>query len=354
MQRITNRFLTIVALMLSVICMHAQPKPGTLLLEGTPGVDYNKKDAKGKRDGLWVQQWRDTRNLLYKGQYEHGKPVGDWQRYYPDGNLAAVMTHVQDTTVVDAVFYHADGITKASQGRFQKKQKEGNWKIWNEKGTLVSDENFKDSLLDGTCKYFFENGQLLKLETYNLGRLEGPFTEYYDNGKKKSEGTYSAGEKEGAFKQWFDSGTVDCEGKYVKGVQDATWYYNYPDGKPKVTVLYKRGKETKRKYENGTFKEYYDSQIPKSEYSFENGMKNGPFTEWYDKGQYVQVPGSAEDKEMGIIYREKLEGTQVRMKGDYVDDKLEGEVVFYRENGNIEKVEEWVDGKLVNTRAVPK
>ena len=83
-------------------------------------------------------------------------------------------------------------------------------------------------------------------------------------------------------------------------------------------------------------------------------MKNGPFTEWYDKGQYVQVPGSAEDKEMGIIYREKLEGTQVRMKGDYVDDKLEGEVVFYRENGNIEKVEEWVDGKLVNTRSVPK
>lgn len=329
-------------------------KPGTLFPGGQPGVDYNKKDAKGKRDGLWVQQWRDTRNLLYRGQYEHGKPVGEWQRFYPDGTLAATMNHIQDTIIVDAVFYHADGITKASQGRFQKKQKEGNWKIWNESAILVSDENFKDSLLDGTCKYFFEGGQLLKLETYKLGRLEGPFTEYYESGKKKSEGNNSGGEKDGPFKQWFDSGTVDCEGKYVKGVQDATWYYNYPDGKPKVTVLYKRGKETKRKYENGTFKEYYDSQIPKSEYSFENGMKSGPFIEWYDKGQYVQVPGSTEDKEMGIIYREKLEGTQIRVKGDYVDDKLEGEVVYYRENGNIEKVEEWADGKLVNTRAVPK
>ena len=68
----------------------------------------------------------------------------------------------------------------------------------------------------------------------------------------------------------------------------------------------------------------------------------------------MQVPGTKEDQEQGIIYRQKLEGTQLRMKGDYVNDKLEGEVVFYRENGNIEKIEEWVDGKLVNTRAVPK
>jgi antitoxin component YwqK of YwqJK toxin-antitoxin module len=334
---------------------HAQPKPGTLFPAGQPGVVYNKKDAKGKRDGVWVQQWKDTRNLLYKGQYEHGKPVDTWQRFYPDGTLASTINHVQDTTVVDAVFFHADGVTKASEGRYHQKRKEGNWHIWNEKGTLVADENFKDSLLEGTCKYFFDGGQLLKVETYSRGRLEGPFTEYYDNGKKKAEGVYAAGERDGAFKQWFDSGSLDCEGKYVKGLQDGTWHYMHTDGRPKISVLYKRGKETKRKYENGTFKEYYEeTNIPKSEYSFENGMKNGPFVEWYNVGQFVKVPGSKEDSEMGIIYREKLEGTQIHMKGDYVDDKLEGEVVFYRENGNIEKVEEWVDGKLINTRAVPK
>jgi antitoxin component YwqK of YwqJK toxin-antitoxin module len=132
------------------------------------------------------------------------------------------------------------------------------------------------------------------------------------------------------------------------------WYYYYSSGKPKISLFYKKGKETKRKYENGTFKEYYDSEIPKSEYSFENGMRNGPFTEWYDVGQYAQVPSTDEDREIGIVYREKLEGTQVKMKGDYVDDKLEGEVVYYRENGAIEKVEEWVDGKCIKTREVPK
>ncbi|MFM7233985.1 MAG: toxin-antitoxin system YwqK family antitoxin [Flavobacteriales bacterium] len=348
------KYIPIALLFLISSVLVAQPKPGTQLPAGQPGVDFNKKDVKGKRDGIWVQQWKDTRNLLYKGQYEHGKPVGSWQRFYPDGTLSATMNHVQDTTVIDAIFFHTDGITKASEGRFVQKRKDGNWRIWSETGSLMSEENYKDSLLEGACKYFFDSGQLLKLETYKLGRLEGPFSEYFENGKKKAEGTHTAGERDGAFKQWYPSGVVDCEGKYIKGLQDGTWRYYHTDGKLKISVLYKRGKETKRKYENGTFKEHYDTQIPKSEYSYENGMKNGPFMEWYDKGQFVQVPGSQEDQEQGIIYREKLEGTQLRIKGDYVDDKLEGEIIYYRENGSIEKVEEWSEGMLMNTRAVPK
>ena len=352
-----NRLLTYVFLLvLAGACatLSAQPKLGTSFPAGQPGVDFNKKDAKGKRDGLWVQQWKDTRNLLYKGQYEHGKPVGMWERYYPDGALASTTNHVQDTTIIDAVFFYPNGINKASQGRFVKKKKEGNWKIWNESGAIISDENFRDSLLDGTCKYFFDNGQLLKIETFKAGELEGPFTEYYENSQKKSEGSHAGGEKDGAYKQWFESGTVDCEGKYYKGLQDGMWYYNHSNGKPKISILYKRGTESKRKYENGTFKEYYESLLPKSEYSYENGMRSGPFTEWYDVGQFVQVQASEEDLKLGIIYREKLEGTQVKMKGDYVDDRMEGEVVYYRENGAIEKVEEWVEGKCIKTREVPK
>jgi len=348
------KYVLVVLMSVAFASLGAQPKPGSLYPGGQPGVDYNKKDAKGERDGLWVQQWKDTRNMLYKGKYEHGKPVGMWERYYPDGALAATMNHVQDTTVIDAVFYHANGGLKASEGRFLQRKKDGNWRIWNESGKLISDENFKDSLLEGNCRYYFQNGNILKVETYQFGRLEGPFVEYFENGKKKSEGTYHVGDLEGAFKQWFESGVVDCEGKYYKGLQDGMWYYYYSSGKPKISLFYKRGKETKRKYENGTFKEYYDSEIPKSEYSFENGMRNGPFTEWYDVGQYTQAPATDEDREMGIVYREKLEGTQVRMKGDYVDDKLEGEVMYYRENGSIEKVEEWVDGKCMKTREVPK
>jgi len=332
----------------------AQPKPGTVFPEGKPGVDYNLKDTKGKRHGVWVQQWKDTRNLLYKGQYEHGVPTGNWERYYPDGAKSADMTHVKDTTVIDATFYHPDGQSKASQGQFLKKKKEGLWKIWNEAGTVIAEENYKDSLLNGACKYFYPAGGLLKIETYKNGVKEGAFTEYYENGKKRAEGTYLNDEKNGAYKAWFEKGNLDCEGKYNKGLQDGTWYFSHEDGKPKVTVVFKNGVETKRRYENGTFKDYYDSGIPKSEYSYENGKKEGPFTEWYDKGQYESVPASKEDQETGIVYREELRGTQIKFHGDYMNDQLEGEVIYYRENGSVEKIEEWSDGKLVRTRAAAK
>lgn len=329
-------------------------QPGTKFPEGKPGIDFNKVNSKGKRDGLWVQQWKDTRNLLYKGDYKNGVPVGDWERFYPDGHLMANMKYVQDTTVVEATFFHPDGTTVMTSGTFIKKKKEGNWKLWNADGMLVSDEVYKDSLLEGTCKYFYPNGKTLKVEEYKSGVKHGPFTEFYESGKKKSEGAYFKDEKDGPYKAWFSSGNLDCEGKYYRGTQDGNWYYNHEDGAPKLSILYNKGAEVKRKYSNGTIKEYYDSSIPKSEYSYEDGMKNGPFTEWYDQGQYVQVPGTKEDIEAGIVYREKLDGTQIRVHGDYVDDKLEGEVIYYRSNGSVDRIEEWSDGKLIKTRQASK
>jgi uncharacterized protein len=345
-------FLLITSILIS-FSLFCQP-PGTVLPKGKPGVDFNVKDAKGKKHGVWVQQWKQTGNLFYKGQFEHGLPVGEWQHFNSNGALAAIMNHVKDSTIVDVVFYHPDGVTKASEGRFIQKKKEGNWKIWSEAGIELADENFKDSLLDGTCKYFYPSGKPLKIENYKHGLQNGAFTEYYENGKKRAEGSYSGGEKDGPYKAWFESGNLDCEGKYVKGFQDGGWYYYHETGKPKVSLSYKRGTETKRRYENGTFKEYYDSTIPKSEYTYQNAQKDGPFTEWYDKGEYVQVPVTEEEQSTGIRQKEQLQGTQVRMHGDYVDDKLEGEVMFYRENGAVEKVEEWSDGVLIKTRTVGK
>jgi len=334
---------------------YAQVKPGTIYPPGKPGVDYNLLDKKGKRHGLWIQQWKDTRNLNYKGEYRNGVPYGSAERYYPDGTLMAAVTYVQDTTIMDVVFFHPDGKTKMSEGRFQKRKKEGNWKLWDESGKLLSDENFHDSLLTGNCKYFFPTGQLLRAVTYNAGKMDGPASEYFDNGKKRSEANYSKGLLDGPYKAWFENGILDCEGKYSKGLQDGQWYFNNPDGPPKLTILFKKGKEVKRKYENGTFKEFYESgEIPKSEYTYENGMKNGPFTEWYEKGAYADAPVTEADRQAGIAQRQTLQGTQVKMKGDYVNDKLEGEITYYLGSGGIEKVEEWSDGQLVKTRVLHK
>lgn len=352
-QDMRSTALTFIICILGFVSL-AQPKPGTVYPAGKPGVQYNVLDAKGKKHGLWVKQWKETRNLLYRGEFSHGVPTGIWERYYEDGALSAKVNHVQDTTIIDMVQFHPNGITVAAKGRFVKKRKEGMWGMWNESGVMISQENFKDSILDGECRYFYDSGKLLKSEVYKQGVKNGPFTEYYENGKMKAEGTYLGDEKDGDYKAWFENGKQDCYGKYIKGLQQGAWYYFYDDGKPKITVVFNAGRETKRRYENGTFKEYYESGLPKSEYSYENSKKDGPFTEWYDIGQFVVVETTEEEKAQGIVHREKLSGTQIKFHGDYINDKLEGEVVHYRLNGSVEKVEEWSDGVLMKTRAAMK
>jgi len=340
-----------ICLLLLMAGLTAWSQPGKELPKGTAGKDFNVTDSKGKRQGLWVQQWKDTRNLLYRGEYKDGLPQGEWHRYYSDGNLMAITKHIKDTVVMEVTFFHPDGKTRMTEGRYEHKKKQGNWKLWDERGTLLNDENYQDSLLNGNCKYYSPSGNMLKDENYIKGIKEGAFTEYFDNGKMMKQGTYKNGKMNGEYKSWYSSGAVECTGAYANGHPDGNWYCNDYDGAPKVSIKYAKGKEVKRRYENGTFKDYHENgQIPKCEYTYDNGKKNGPFTEWYDKGYFEQIPASAEDQKIGIIYREKLAGTQIKVKGEYLNDKLDGEIFYYRENGVLEKVEEWKDGALVKTR----
>lgn len=345
----------ILVLLMLFACLTIWSQPGKEMPKGAAGKDFNVVDAKGKRQGLWVQQWKETRNLLYRGEYKDGLPIGEWQRYYSDGKLMAITKHIKDTVVMDVTFFHPDGKTRMTEGRYHHRKKEGNWKIWSEEGILLSDENYLDSLLSGQSKYYSPQGYLIKEETYLKGIKEGSFTEYFDNGKMMKQGSYKKGQLHGDYKSWLTSGAVECTGGYYNGRPDGDWHCNDYDGLPKVAIRYNKGKEVKRKYSNGTFKDYYDdSQIPKCEYSYDNGKRNGPFTEWYHKGYYEQVPASEEDKKIGIWFREKLTGTQIKQKGNYVNDKLDGEIFYYRENGSLEKVEEWEGGTLQKTRQTMK
>jgi antitoxin component YwqK of YwqJK toxin-antitoxin module len=321
-------------------------KPGTIYPAGKPGVDYNLKNAKGQKEGLWVQQWESTRNLLYRGQYKAGLPTGTWERYHADGALMAIQNHIKDTTEVHIQSYYADGVTVMSVGTYIKRKKDGEWKFYGKNGLLTALENYSLDILDGSATYYYPNGKVYKRETYTNGLKEGAFEEYFENGKMRAKGNYRKEAMDGAFTQWYPSGLKDCEGNYLGGKQNGQWMYYNESGSPKLTVLFKEGTETKRRYENGTFTEYYDSGIPKSEYTYTNGIKDGPFTEWHDKGEYVRKP--AEDPALAKegYMKQTLEGQIVKMQGDYIDGKLEGEVLYFKENGTIDKREVYEGGVL--------
>jgi uncharacterized protein len=330
-------------------------KPGTVFPTGTSGVDYNRRDASGKKEGPWIRVYRDQPGILYyRGQFRSGVPVGVFEFYNADGQLSSRVNHVQDSTINDVTFFHPDGVTVKSQGRYTgslqdgkwTRVRQGNWKTWDAAGILRADEQYTDDRLDGSCRYYYPGGKLLAEYVYRSGRLSGPFSTWYDNGKKEKEGAYVNDEFDGGYKSWLQNGMPESEGKYHLGRREGTWHFFTPGGSVEVSILYKKGNEVRRKYMNGTFTEYYASGIPKSEYTYEEGKKSGPFREWYDAGQFVQVPGSQEDASIGIQYREKLEGTQVSREGDYLDDHPEGEIRHYSLQGRLEKTEIWEGGVM--------
>ena len=95
------------------------------------------------------------------------------------------------------------------------------------------------------------------------------------------------------------------------------------------------------------FKEYYNEDIPKNEYTYAKGMKNGPFKEYYDQGEWVIEERPEGQKGEPVESVRILKGVQIQRSGKYVNDLLEGEVSYFRKNGHSDKIEMYKEGVLL-------
>lgn len=338
------------------LSFHGQ-KPGLNFPEGEFGKDYNAVDENGERQGLWIRVY-PNKNLYYKGQYVNHVPAGVWEFYYDTGELQSTVDHVRDTTENFAVFFDKGTQTKMSEGKYVSRmidkkwtrEKQGLWVFFNTNGIKIGEEFYLNNQLHGTCRYFYPGGKLYQVIEYKNGVKDGPCTEYYEDGTKKMECAYKNDNYDGPIKHYFSNGALQFTGQYVNGLKDGTWTMYTSGPKVEMIVSYAMGVEKKRIYMNGTFVEHYEDGIPRSEYSYENGKKDGPFEEWYDRGSFQLVPGSLNTGSGAPVMTEKLVGAQLSSKGDYLNGQLEGEVIFYNEDGSINRIEEWASGKLLKTR----
>ena len=333
--------------------------PGTVFPAGTFGVDYNLFNASNKREGVWIRVYKSNPKVMYyKGSFKNGVPTGLFEFYNDKGLLKSTVNHIQDTTINDVVNYYADGKTLNSKGRYVGKvvarkwerQKQGKWEFFDADGRLIRFENYKDNLLNGESKVYYANGQVSHEMMYLEDKMNGPFTEYTIEGKVSKKGGYKNGIYDGNIVVNYDSGKKKEEGNLANGMRDGGWNFYLETGLPELTIWFKADKVEKKHYANGTFQTFFDSGIPQSEYSYKNYNKEGAFVEYYDKGAYEQIPASPEDVAQGIAFREQLKGTQVKQKGKYVNGQLNGEVLYYKISGELEKTEVYENGNLKETK----
>lgn len=319
---------------------------------GEEGVDYYMNDRSSpKPDGLHYRTYAQG-ELYYIGEFSGGKPAAEKAFYYyhktKPGAVMSIHQFTEDVNVVDAAIYHENGFPEAS-GRYISQKKEGPWKFYDLEGILKNTSEYENDMLNGESVTYHLNGNVYKSEVYVDDVPNGPWTEFFDDGTTKAEGSNQEGIPHGAIKHYHPNGVLMIQGQYADGLMDGVWIKFHSNGKIEVTTKYKGGKEIAVRRENGTFMDYWPSGVPQSEYEYEDGKKNGPFEEWHDMGEWIRKPKEDSDGSKGLEFIDTLVGTQLSRKGDYMNDKLEGEIIYYDRDGRITKVEHYANGELEST-----
>ena len=309
------------------------------------GQELNKTDANGLKQGKWKKNYSNGR-VRYEGQFKDDKPYGLFKYYYDNSSLQATNNHVGDGTVANHV-YHKNGKIKA-KGIYRGTLKDSLWQYFNENELLVLEESYVLDTLHGTHRTYYDNGQLGEELNYDHGIKHGPWKKFFIDGKPWVEANYEKGNLHGDFKMFREGGKPKVRGKYHLGIRTGVWLNFNDNGSVYTQDVYRHGSHQKTKYENGEFTEYYDNEIPKSVYNYKKGLKEGEFKEFYNKGEWVteEIPGKMGGPDEVM---EHLEGTQVKVKGWYHQDKLNGKVTYFNEDGSTERIEVWENGELVST-----
>ncbi len=175
----------------------------------------NRVDENGIKQGKWIKKFENG-NILYDGYFIDGKPVGEFKRYYQNGDLISILIHSRTTDSVDATFYHPGGFI-AARGIYIKQMRTGIWKFYSAR--------FEDCLI---CR-----------ENYINNSKEGPSIKYHWNGNIAEEINYKNNIKDGAWKQYFTDGTICLLSSYVIGKVNGSFQSFHPDGKKEIVGLYK-------------------------------------------------------------------------------------------------------------------
>jgi antitoxin component YwqK of YwqJK toxin-antitoxin module len=305
----------------------------------------NFTDAKGLKQGFW-RKTNELGQLKYEGNFKDGKPTGHFVYYFSGGQKKADTDYSNNGTLARTILYHEIGGTKAT-GNYLNEKKDSVWNFYDEKGRLTSTENYIENKRHGKSIIYYQSGKKYEESEWTNDVKNGKNTQFYENEKIKEEGVLKDGRYEGKVTRYHDTGAKSAYGSYVNGAQVGDWFYYDDKGFPTFKETIKKGERMNFKYYNGTFDEEYPNGIPKLHITYKNSKKNGPFKEYYQKGEYKLVPKKSKDG-LQEEYERVLIGTQVKVEGNYFDDKYDGLIIFYTQDGKVEKKEKYVNGVLTN------
>jgi len=316
-----------------------------LFLGNLNAQQINAIDANGMKQGPWKKYYESTKALFYEGQFKDDKPVGTFKHYYNNSKLRSIT--IYQGNIARAEVFTRKGILMA-KGKFVDQKKDSTWVYFNDYGKISQKETYFEGNKSGLEETYYPNGQVASRVEYINGIENGKFVMFYSNGNIENEGEYLNGQFNGNYIYYYDNKKKMYEGMYELGKKNKLWVYYHSDGLIKMFIHYKMGITIKEDYQNGEFVSYYDSGMIESISHYKEGKKEGAFIEYYNNGQRELVSREKTDPYEPDELVEIITGQQIKFERTYIDDKAEGVVRFYDEDGKLLKTENYHNDVLIS------
>lgn len=339
--------------------------------------------------GLFCQETlKDGYNKLYygnkqissEGLIKDGKPEGKWISYHINGKIKSEGN--RRNFQLDSIwkFYDEQGFITDEISYLDGKRSGYHikYQLINKSDQVVAVPQFKELYLDnqkqGLSWYYDKKGEVERIVRYKDGKRQGLTREFingvvqivykYHNDfmidREFINQTDNKGLKQGVWREYFDNDNIRTEENFKNGELNGYYREYNQSGKMIVSRFYENGKlvetnsdeeiiaEVKNQYDslgNLVSSGSYLNNIPVGTHRKYSADKTKVKLEEYNNsGQVISAGVTDEKGVMEEFWQFFYPGGQVRLEGNYRDNKRTGVWKFYYPDGKLEQQGNYMNG----------
>lgn len=292
----------------------------------------NRKDKNGWKQGVWKDFYDDGKVKL-EGRYTDDKKDGYFKEYDKKGSLVSTTKYVKGVLQKDVPELAKVDIRKE----------------YYPNGRIKYIGGYKDSLPQGPHRQYDEEGNIVSTQIYEDGELigegvmdekgkqQGIWKEYHPTGELRATGEYKDGKRIGEWVFYHVNGKIEQKGKYdAKGKAQGKWKWYYESG----NLLREENYLDNRL--DGKMVEYSDSGAVITRGEYLDGQKEA---EWfYQLGDYREEGVYKSDRREGVWKHYYNSNGRVRFEGNFIDGNPDGKHVYYYPSGRVQQEGKYVMG----------
>ncbi|MFT4801015.1 MAG: antitoxin component YwqK of YwqJK toxin-antitoxin module [Flavobacteriaceae bacterium] len=187
--------------------------------------EINQIDSQGKRHGIWKKNFKDSEQVRYEGEFDHGKEIGVFKFYCEECETTPAMTKsFNENDLISEVKYFSKKGNLISEGNMKGKVRIGPW-VYYHNGTkdIMTNENYNNGELDGKKSTYYKTNVLAEEINYNKGIKVGKNIYYSPTGIVLKNINYVNNELHGEAIYYDALGNIVLEGFYKNGKKNGVW-----------------------------------------------------------------------------------------------------------------------------------